>query len=308
MPKNKKDLSGVKTEHLEVLHYAGREWNSTGKFLFNKWMCKCLYCGKKFKATAQKVMTQKSCGCQKGIAVSKAQTKHGLSKYHTGRLYHHMIARCHNPKDVGYKNYGGRGIYVCEEWRDPIEGIYKFVEWSKDKWEPGLQIDRIDNDGPYAPWNCRYVTCKINNNRRSNKKVTIEGETLNIYQAIDKFGVVGPNAVRDRLDKGWDIEKALLTKAHAAPIAEYKMPSRNKLIQISVTVNGTQMTMEEALPIYGQLSRQCTKDRLAAGWSAEDALLTPKHCFPISGTNYGFTVQQEKLMKTHSSKQGWRQS
>lgn len=91
---------------------------------------------------------------------------------HTRRGKHHplyavwsnLIQRCTNPKHPQYHNYGGRGIKVCDQWRDATE----FLVWAGSAgWEPGLQIDRIDNDGDYEPGNCRFVTPSVNaSNRR----------------------------------------------------------------------------------------------------------------------------------------------
>lgn len=77
-----------------------------------------------------------------------------------------MGYRCYNPNHSNYKNYGGRGVTVCDEWR---KGFSQFREWAIPLWGPGLQIDRIDNDGNYEPANCRFVTRKENcRNKRTN--------------------------------------------------------------------------------------------------------------------------------------------
>lgn len=72
--------------------------------------------------------------------------------------HHHrwkaMHARCYDQKHKHFYNYGGRGIYVCSEWHD----FETFFKWCKKGYKPGLSVDRIDNDGPYAPWNCKWST------------------------------------------------------------------------------------------------------------------------------------------------------
>lgn len=86
------------------------------------------------------------------------------------RLYH-IIRRCTDPSFKGYQNYGGRGIGVCQEWRDDPES---FVTWAKASgWEMGLQIDRIDNNGDYTPENCRWTTSQNNNRNRRNNKLDV---------------------------------------------------------------------------------------------------------------------------------------
>jgi hypothetical protein len=79
-------------------------------------------------------------------------------------VWANLKQRCSNPNHPEYRNYGGRGIKVCDQWRDAAS----FLVWAGSAgWEPGLQIDRIDNDGDYEPDNCRFVTAKVNaNNRR----------------------------------------------------------------------------------------------------------------------------------------------
>ncbi len=78
-----------------------------------------------------------------------------------------MIDRCYNTNNRFYKNYGKRGICICDEWRD---SLISFYDWSiANGWEKGLSIDRIDNDGHYEPKNCRWVTVAENSRRRKTR-------------------------------------------------------------------------------------------------------------------------------------------
>lgn len=127
---------------------------------------KCQYCGKEFKGLTDNINSgkNKSCGCLLG-------EKHGLSYHNFYDMWKGMEQRCNNPKASAYKNYGGRGIKVCEEWLD----IKNFLQWV-DSTHPnmeGLSLDRIDNDKGYSPDNCRWADAFTQNtNQRISSKNT----------------------------------------------------------------------------------------------------------------------------------------
>ena len=77
------------------------------------------------------------------------------------------MTRCYNVKYHRFKDWGGRGMIVCKEWHDTSV----FIKWAEENgWKPNLQIDREDNDGPYSPDNCRFVTAHVNMLNRRNSK------------------------------------------------------------------------------------------------------------------------------------------
>ena len=99
--------------------------------------------------------------------------------------------RCYNERNQDYKEWGGRGIYVCDEWRDPVNGKRNFVEWAKTHgYAPGLSIDREnkgkyhkEQNGPYAPWNCRWIPKEMQAiNRTTSHRVEIDGVTLTLKE------------------------------------------------------------------------------------------------------------------------------
>ncbi len=134
------------------------------------WKCKCS-CGKikTIFGTNLNSGSTISCGCVN----IKNHTVHGMRKHPLYNVWRHMIQRCYNPETEYYKNYGKRGISVCEEWKDsPVE----FIKWAENNgYKKDLQIDRENNDGNYKPSNCRFVTSSINNCNRRKQKNNISG-------------------------------------------------------------------------------------------------------------------------------------
>jgi hypothetical protein len=117
-----------------------------------------------------------------------------------------MRTRCNNKERPNYKNYGGRGIRVCERWND-------FSNFVTDMGTPpeGMSIDRILNDGNYSPDNCRWATPKEqNNNARWNRQLTIAGVTLSMSQWSEKTGI-SEDAIWARLKRGWSEAEAVST-------------------------------------------------------------------------------------------------
>ena len=141
----------------------------------------------------------------------KPQTMHGLRHHRFYPRWNDMMTRCYNPGNKHFKDYGGRGIVVCQEWHD----VAKFIAWCEAQpFEEGMALDRHpDNDGPYSPTNCRFATPKQQNrNMRSNVWVEHNGERLIFKDFVIKHGVVAPEVAQKRRKKyGWDPKDAALT-------------------------------------------------------------------------------------------------
>lgn len=123
------------------------------------------------------------CGCRQVKIVRADALMNGRSKHckYCNNLTHHLSknilyytfyklrARCYNLKATGYKYWGGRGIIICDEWKNNFKAFY---DWSiNNGWEEGLEIDRINNNGNYEPSNCRWTTSVINNRNKRNIKL-----------------------------------------------------------------------------------------------------------------------------------------
>ena len=159
------DLTGNRFDRLAVISFA-----HIGKGRAAYWLCLC-DCGE-FKvicAASLKRGATTSCGCKNKEINSKRSTVHGLHGHRFYPTWAGMMARCYNQKAHAYDRYGGRGIIVCAEWHDPAI----FIAWCEKQLPfTGSSIDRYpDNDGPYAPNNCRFATASEQNlNRRPLKR------------------------------------------------------------------------------------------------------------------------------------------
>lgn len=149
-----------------------------------------------------------SCGCRANDGHNNY--RHGLCRDRIYRIYHHMIERCYKPSCKEYKNYGERGVKVCDEWR---ESFLAFNKWAiENGYKDNLTIDRIDVNGNYEPSNCRWTTQKIQqNNRRNNHIITIDGVSHTISEWGEITGV-GCDNIYARLKLGWDEKRAVFQK------------------------------------------------------------------------------------------------
>lgn len=132
--------------------------------------------------------------------------KHGLSNHKLYYIWKNFKARCNNPNNPDYENYGGRGIKVCNSWLD----FENFYNWAiRTGYSEDLEIDRKDNNRGYEPLNCRQVNhIEQCNNKRDNLLITINNITKTLTNWARKYNI-SSELVRSRLRIGWSIEKAL---------------------------------------------------------------------------------------------------
>lgn len=147
----------------------------------------------------------RSCGCLRSETSAAKAYKHGMSGSPEWRVWAHIRQRCHNPTDAAFAHYGGRGIRVCDRWRESFDVFYEDMGPRPE----GTTIDRIDNDGDYEPGNCRWAPKQTQvENRRVTKRLTIRGETKLLTEWASELGIPRYR-IYERLARGATDEEAL---------------------------------------------------------------------------------------------------
>lgn len=202
------DLTGKKFGRLTVIRQDGRD--DYGRI---KWLCEC-ECGRISTVIGNllKNGTTKSCGCLRSEEVKSHGIRHGMSRSNVYYDWCNMKARCSNPNLANYKNYGGRGISVCERWVDDFQTFYDDVSELPYFGEDGYSLDRINNDGDYEPGNVRWAddVTQCNNTRRT-ILIEYDGRVLSLMEWARELGI-NHSTLYYRIKRGWDIERAFTTK------------------------------------------------------------------------------------------------
>lgn len=202
----RKDLTGSRYGRLTVLSHE----KTPGSKTF--WRCRC-DCGNEVIVGYGELRygNTKSCGClRKEVASLNGKTnstKHGMFGTRLYHIWDSMKARCYNEKHMAYKNYGGRGISICDEWRNSFEA---FHTWALENgYSDELTIDRIDVNGNYEPSNCHWITANQQaNNKRNTVYITISGVTKSAAQWAREIGV-SRSAIYSRIKYGWPESRLL---------------------------------------------------------------------------------------------------
>lgn len=155
--------------------------------------------------------------------------------------WRNMLERCHNPNNPGYANYGGRGITVCDEWRQSFSSFYAAIG---PKPSSKHSIDRIDNSRGYEPCNVRWATRREQqHNMRSNVFLTFKGEALCVYEWSRKTGIP-KNTILRRIACGWPSDRILLPAKHRNPkLRGIYFNKRMERWQVILRINGKSKTI-----------------------------------------------------------------
>lgn len=197
MGRRSKDITGKKFGKLTALYRLHNYHDNTMTY----WLCVC-DCGNFVEVRGARLRqgNTKSCGC--------LRVTHGLCDTRLYNVYDNMKQRCNNPNNKDYKNYGKRGIKICNEWENDKQN---FFTWALNNgYNDTLTIDRIDNNKGYSPDNCRWVDRTYQNrNRRVNRNITINGKSHCLSEWCEILNL-NYNTVWERIHKlQWTIEEAL---------------------------------------------------------------------------------------------------
>jgi hypothetical protein len=221
------DITGKKYGKLTAVQFDHTERTANGK-QYHYWLFRC-DCGMDIVLRKNNVTSPsqhvKSCGCLVAERTKEVNTRHGDTGKPIFNTWAHMMERAGYECGKNIKDYGGRGITVCKEWRK----YENFREWAvANGYKDGLSIDRIDFNGNYEPTNCRWVTInEQQNNKRTNVFIEYEGKKMTATQWAIYLGIK-PCVLLSRLRLGWDTAKALTT-----PIDKRRNISESKAVDIT---------------------------------------------------------------------------
>lgn len=217
MARRFQDLTGSTFGQLMVVRFDGVDAHQKAQ-----WLCRCT-CGATKRVLANNLRRglTASCGCLHRMQLRARVRKHGESvpagntpEY---RTWCSVLRRCYNPKVLGYKNYGGRGITVCDRWKSSYEN---FLGDMGRRPSAKHSLERENNDGHYDPGNCVWATrIEQNNNRRSSHRITYKGVTRTAAEWL-RSGELSQTVV-NRLRRGWSGADAL-----ALPRGACRQPKR----------------------------------------------------------------------------------
>lgn len=205
------DMTGQRIGHLLITGYAYSKKGGSGTYAY--WNCLC-DCGEITVMRGSHLRSKriKSCGCVKAeLAANYGNTKitHGCTRNGKStpeyESWSQMKKRCYNKKHEAYNRYGGRGITVCDRWKNSFENFFADMGVRPD----GMSLDRINNNKGYYPENCKWATMlEQSRNKCNNHLVTLEDREFTISELAEKNGL-SYGKLHKRIVAGWSVEDAI---------------------------------------------------------------------------------------------------
>ena len=195
------DLTGQMFGYLTILR---RVASTTGSNVRARWLARCT-CGREVVVIGQNLRNpnrsaKKSCGCRRGEQVVDGRGSHGLTGQSGWHTWIGMRSRCRNPGDKDWRNYGARGITVCERWDNSFEAFWEDMGPTH---RPGATIERMDNSRGYEAGNCQWRGYRRKaNNRRNNVRLLTPMGSLTVAQAARRYKL-NPGMIYQRVQRGW---------------------------------------------------------------------------------------------------------
>jgi len=253
-----KDLVGLQFGRLTVISQTPND----RPYRVSLWNCQCV-CGNSrvVQRSALVCGVQVSCGCFMRMRVKETHTTHGLHRHSAYGTWKAMIDRCYNPDSKDFKDYGGRGIQVCDEWRD----LAGFVAGMGPK-EKGQSIDRLDENGDYEPGNCRWTDALgQGEHKRNNAIITRLGSQRHIASVWREAGIK-ESTFYNRLNAGMTPDEAA-----SLPVRKHNA---------TAVIEGQERTLVEWAKIAG-VDSATMRNRVKAGIVGK-ALLAPSRSRKLS--------------------------
>lgn len=244
------DMDGKKFGRLTVI--SKHPESKKGEYL-----CIC-DCGNLVKVESFRLRSgcTKSCGCLRREQIGNLNRTHGESGTRLYGIWADMKKRCYNPNAHAYDRYGGRGITMCDDWKESYES---FHNWAlSNGYSDRLSIDRINNDSGYSPDNCRWADSKTQGSNRSDNHHIIWNGVDHTLSEWGEILHIDCRTLCSRIKRGWPTDKVL-----GEPLAEIH-PRRY------IVWNGEEHTLAEWSRILG-INKNTLFKRFSCGWSVDDA-------------------------------------
>lgn len=263
-----KDLTDQKIGRILVLGYLGKVKR------IHRWLGQC-DCGKVWDVSGAGLLKgTKSCGCA---------NKRSIKSNPEYRVWKGMKERCYYHKHIAFQRYGGRGIVVSDRWRNSFEN---FLSDMGPRPTPHHQIERLDNDGPYSKENCCWATAAEQATNKSNNRILeLNGQSKTLAEWSKETGI-HHNVIHSRLRRGWDVRRALTTKARRCIKRiipdECTIPRLLILARLAhgwtierATTQPVRRRCSNKIPHVDLVPRHILLSRLRRGWTFERASRTP---------------------------------